>query len=98
MLDEEAEELGSLPSIFEVNVDRYQSIAEVYNVLVVPTLVAGMQQITGVPTSSDLRSFILQVSTGKPTGVSTSCPSSLLRTVRKIQTDESKRESVMRII
>ena len=85
MLEEEAEELGTLPAIFEVNVDKYQNIAEVYNVLVVPTLVAGVQQITGVPTPSDLRSFILQISAGRHTKASTHNPSSLLRLVRKIK-------------
>ena len=98
MLEEESEELGSLPSIFEVNVDKYQNIAEAYNVLVVPTLVAGMQQITGVPTSSDLRSFILQISTGKHACSSTKSPSSLLRLVRKIQTSHPENQSVIRTV
>ena len=96
MLEEEAEELGALPSIFEVNVDRYQNIAEAYSVLVVPTLVAGIQQITGVPTSSDLRSFILQISAGKHAKSSTNNPSSLLRLVRKIQTTQLEKQSVIR--
>lgn len=96
MLEEEAEELGSLPSIFEVNVDKYQNIAEVYNVLVVPTLVAGIQQITGVPSASDLRSFILQISAGRHTKASTHNPSSLLRLVRKIQTSQPEKQSVIR--
>ncbi len=96
MLEEEAEELGTLPDIFEVNVDRYQNIAEVYNILVVPTLVSGMQQITGVPTQSDLRSFILQISTGKHAETSSRNPKSLLCFVRKIQTTQSEKQSVIR--
>ena len=98
MLEVEAEELGSLPSIFEVNVDKYQSIAEAYSVLVVPTLVAGMQQITGVPTACDLRSFILQISAGRHAASSTSNPSSLLRLVRKIQTTQTEKQSAIRVV
>lgn len=98
MIEEESEELGSLPSIFEVNVEKYQSIAEAYNVLVVPTLVAGMQQMTGVPTQSDLRSFLLQISSGRRTGTSMSCPRSLMRIVRKIQTSQLERQSVIRTV
>ena len=98
MLEEEAEELGTLPAIFEVNVDKYQNIAEVYNVLVVPTLVAGVQQITGVPTPSDLRSFILQISAGKHDAVSTRNPSSMLRLIRKIRITQPEKQSVIRTL
>ncbi len=98
MLEEEAKDLGSLPSIFEVDVDKYQNIAEAYNVLVVPTLVSGMQQITGVPTSSDLRSFILQISTGKRAESFPTDPSSLLRLIRTTQTTQNEKQSVIRTL
>jgi thioredoxin-like negative regulator of GroEL len=60
MLDEEWSQLGAPYEVHEVNVDKYATIAEVYSVLVVPTLVAGPHKLTGVPTSDDLRSFVMQ--------------------------------------
>jgi hypothetical protein len=61
MLEEESGALGALQPVFEVDVDRHHHIAKAYGILVVPTLVAGMQKISGVPTLSDLRSFLLHM-------------------------------------
>ncbi|TFF94486.1 hypothetical protein EU546_04805 [Candidatus Thorarchaeota archaeon] len=59
MLAEEWSELNLLSTVHEINVNEHSQIAEVYGVLIVPTLVAGPHKITGVPTSDDLRSFII---------------------------------------
>jgi hypothetical protein len=96
MLDEESEELGLSQSIFEVNVDRHHHIAEAYSILVVPSLVSGMHKISGVPTASDLRSFILQVNAGSRGGLKRNNPRSVLRDVREIQDFNDQEEQVIR--
>jgi hypothetical protein len=96
MLEEESEEFGLLDSIYEVNVDRYHHIAEAYNILVVPSLVSGIHKISGVPTISDLRSFILQVNAGVRTLFKKSTPHSVLREVREIQNFNDQEEHMVR--
>ena len=96
MLDEESDELGLSQSIYEVNVDRHHHIAEAYSILVVPSLVSGMHKISGVPTASDLRSFILQVNAGSRTGFKRNTPRSVLRDVREIQDFNDQEEHVIR--
>lgn len=96
MLDEESEELGLFQSVFEVNVDKHHHIAEAYNILVVPTLVSGMQKISGVPTSSDLRSFILQLGAGTRSRIKKDGPRSVLREARKLQSSEVNEDPVVR--
>jgi thiol-disulfide isomerase/thioredoxin len=96
MLDEESEELGLLQSIFEVDVDRHHHIAEAYSILVVPTLVSGMHKISGVPTASDLRSFILQINAGIRSGFKKDTHRSVLRDVREIQNFNDQEEHVVR--
>ncbi|MFW9843572.1 MAG: thioredoxin family protein [Candidatus Thorarchaeota archaeon] len=96
MLDEESEELGLTQSIFEVNVDRHHHIAEAYSILVVPSLVSGMHKISGVPTTNDLRSFILQVNAGAHTAFKRNSPRSVLRDVREIQSFNDQEEHVIR--
>ena len=96
MLDEESEELGLLQSIYEVNVDKHHHIAEAYSILVVPSLVSGMHKISGVPTPSDLRSFILQVNAGSQSGLKRNTPRSVLRDVREIQSFNDQEEHVVR--
>ncbi len=95
MLDEESEELGLHQSVFEVNVDKHYHIAEAYSILVVPTLVSGMQKISGVPTSSDLRSFILQLNAGSRFRKK-DAPSSVLREARKLQSSKVNEDTVVR--
>ncbi len=96
MLDEESKELGLHQSVFEVNVDKHHHIAEAYNILVVPTLVSGMQKISGVPTSSDLRSFILQLNAGLRSRLRKDAPSSVLREARKLQSSKVSEDPVVR--
>ena len=96
MLDEESEELGLHRLVYEVNVDKHHHIAEAYSILVVPTLVSGMHKISGVPTSSDLRSFILQIHAGSRSRLKKDAPSSVLREVRKLQSSNSSEEPVVR--
>jgi thioredoxin-like negative regulator of GroEL len=60
MLEEELEEFLLPSDIYEVDIEKYQQIAQAYGILVVPTLVAGGQILSGLPTQSDLRSFLMQ--------------------------------------
>jgi thioredoxin-like negative regulator of GroEL len=64
MLEEEEADLGESATVCEVNVERHPIIAEVYGVMVVPTLVAGGKALYGVPCESELRSFLLQAAVG----------------------------------
>jgi thioredoxin-like negative regulator of GroEL len=64
MLEEEEADLGESAMVCEVNVERHPVIAEVYGVMVVPTLVAGGKALYGVPCESELRSFLLQAAVG----------------------------------
>lgn len=96
MLDEESEELGLLQSVFEVDVDRHHHIAEAYSILAVPTLVSGMHKISGVPTASDLRSFILQVNAGVRSRFKKDAHRSVLREVREIQSFNDQEEHIVR--
>jgi thioredoxin-like negative regulator of GroEL len=64
MLEEEEADLGETATVCEVNVERHPVIAEVYGVMVVPTLVAGGKALYGVPCESELRSFLLQAAVG----------------------------------
>ena len=96
MLEEETEDLGLLESIYEVNVDHHHHIAEAYSILVVPSLVSGMHKISGVPTASDLRSFILQINAGARTAGKKNTPRSVLREVREIQSFNDQKEHMVR--
>jgi len=96
MLEEESEELGLLESIYEVNVDRHHHIAEAFSILVVPSIVSGMHKISGVPSASDLRSFILQVNVGAHRGLKKHTSHSVLRDARKIQTAKGQEEEMIR--
>ena len=60
MLEEEIEDFILPSDIYEVDIERYRHIAEAYGVMVVPTLVAGGHSISGLPTASDLRTFLMQ--------------------------------------
>ncbi len=60
MIEEELKDFGIATSLFEVDIERHEYIAKAYGVMMVPTLVTGKNTLSGVPTESDLRSFILQ--------------------------------------
>jgi len=98
MLEDECQALGTEQQVYEVNVDKQHRIAEAYGILAIPTLVAGSFKISGVPTSSDLRSFLLQaVSRGflKP---GRRLVQSVLREVRQIRASESHNDQLVRPI
>lgn len=96
MLDDESDDLGLTQTIFEVNVDKHHHIAEAYGILVVPTLVAGMQKISGVPTHSDLRSFLLQVSPTMQSTTARDTPTSVLREVRSLRESQMEEKTIAR--
>jgi len=98
MLENEGKILGTEQLFYEVNIDKQHRIAEAYGILVVPTLVAGSYKISGVPTSSDLRSFLLQsVSRGfQKTG--TKMVKSILHDVRQIRVSETHNDQIIRTV
>jgi glutaredoxin len=89
MLEEEWSQLGAPYEVHEVDVDRYSTIAEVYNVLVVPTLVAGLHKITGVPAPDDLRSFIMQALSNAGSPGASTVSRSLFTEVRSLRGSET---------
>ena len=98
MLEDEDKVLGTEQLVYEVNVDKQHRIAEAYGILVVPTLVAGSYKISGVLTSSDLRSFLLQsVSRGfRKTG--TKMVKTILHDVRQIRASETHNDQLIRTV
>ena len=96
MLDDESGELGIPETVFEVDVDRHHHIAEAYGILVVPTLVAGMQKISGVPTHSDLKSFLLQVSPSTQSTTERGAPNSVLREARGLRESPADEKAIAR--
>lgn len=98
MLDEESDELGAPQPIFEVDVDKHHHIAEAYGILVVPTLVAGMQKISGVPTQSDLRSFLLHLNPVTQTRSERVAPSLVLREVHSLRESQGEEKTVVRTL
>ncbi len=64
MLEEEKGTLCDGTTIYEVNVEKHHHIAEVYGVVMVPTLVAGSSVLSGIPCPNELRSFLLQAAIG----------------------------------
>jgi len=60
MLKEELSDFAIPSPIYEVDIEKHQYIAEAYGVQTLPTLITGTNILSGLPTESDLRSFILQ--------------------------------------
>jgi hypothetical protein len=98
MLEDESDTLGSLQSIFEVDVDRHHHIAEAYGILVVPTLVAGLQKISGVPTQSDLRSFLLHMNPVTQARSEYRSPRIFLQKVRDLRISQGDETSIVRTL
>lgn len=46
--------------VYEIDIGRYENLAQIYGILTVPTLVSGTYTMTGIPSSLDLQSFLLQ--------------------------------------
>ncbi len=59
MLEEESEHFITSP-IYEVDIEHHKHIADAYGIAVVPTLISGNHSISGLPSSSDLRAFLMQ--------------------------------------
>lgn len=66
MIQEENDALGDAFPVHEINIERCPNIAEVFGILVVPTLVSGATMLSGVPSPTDLRSFLIQSITHGP--------------------------------
>ena len=90
MLEKESDALGTEHQVYEVNVERQYRIAEAYDILVVPTLVAGAYKISGVPSEDDLRSFLLRAFSGGFLRQGRKNVRSVLREVHQIRAAESK--------
>ncbi len=64
MLRDEMKSLMIHISIHEVDVNAHEPMTAAYGILSVPTLVTSGATISGLPTRSDLRSFLLQALAG----------------------------------
>ncbi len=60
MLKEELHDFAISSPIYEIDVEKCEYISEAYGIMTLPTLITGSNILSGVPTESDLRSFILQ--------------------------------------
>ena len=60
MLEEELHDFSITEPVYEIDVERHKYIAEAYGIMTLPTLITGNNVLSGLPTESDLRSFILQ--------------------------------------
>jgi thiol-disulfide isomerase/thioredoxin len=98
MLETESEALGTEHNIYEVDVERQHRIAEAYDILAIPTIVAGSYKISGVPTACDLRSFLLQAISGGFLRHGGKSVKSVLREVRRIKSSEPSGDQVVRTI
>jgi hypothetical protein len=72
--------------------------SEAYGILAVPTLVAGAYKISGVPSSCDLRSFLLQAVSGGFLRYGGKSVKSVLREVRRIKSFETLNNQIFRTI
>ena len=96
MLEDESNALGTEHSIYEVDVEKQYRIAEAYDILVVPTIVAGSYKISGVPSNCDLRSFLLQAVSGGYLRYGRKSVKSVLREVHQIRASEASKDSIVR--
>jgi thioredoxin-like negative regulator of GroEL len=96
MLEKESEVLGTEQNIYEVDVDRQYRIAEAYGILAVPTLVAGPYKVSGVPSTSDLRSFLLQAVSGGFLRYGRKSVKSVLREAHQIRASETSKDPIVR--
>lgn len=96
MLEEESEALGTEHQVYEVNVERQYRIAEAYDILVVPTLVAGSFKISGVPEASDLRTFLLQAVSRGFLRSGKKSVKSVLREVHQLRASGSSKDPIIR--
>jgi hypothetical protein len=98
MLEDECQALGTQQQVYEVDVEKQHRIAEAFGILAVPTLVAGSWKISGVPTSGDLRSFLLQAVSRGLLRPGKRMVQSVLREVRQIRASELPDDQLVRPI
>ena len=67
MLKNEVDALAPSMTIHEIDVDVHSVIARAFGIVSVPTMVSGNMFLSGLPTSSDIQSFVLQAFPGSPT-------------------------------
>ncbi len=60
MLNEEVSELGHTLPIIQVDIDRYPTLTKIFNISVVPTLIYHDAVLSGLPSVTDLRDFLLR--------------------------------------
>ncbi|NHJ12200.1 MAG: thioredoxin [Candidatus Thorarchaeota archaeon] len=84
MLDIASIDLGEPTVIYEVNIDRHQSIAEAYGIMMVPALVSKGNMICGVPTSADLTSFLMQSATESIGAIQKEGPAAVIRSAGRL--------------
>ncbi len=96
MIENESEALGVEQNIYEVDVEKQYRIAEAYGILIVPTLVAGSYKISGVPSSTDLRSFLLQAVSSGFLRYDRKFVKSVLREVHQIRASEFSKDTILR--
>ncbi len=58
MLHEELDSMGCTVSIHEINIESYPHIAEIFGILIIPTLVHNDAILSGIPSITDLRAFL----------------------------------------
>ncbi len=82
MIEEDSQDMQSETGILEIDIGRYRQIAEVYGVLVVPTLVSHADTLSGLPASDDLRSFLLKAASETRMHSSAGTPDLISRAVQ----------------
>ncbi|MHA1807621.1 MAG: thioredoxin domain-containing protein [Candidatus Thorarchaeota archaeon] len=60
MIEEESKKFSHPPVVCEINIDYYRNFAEVFGIVMIPTLIYKSHELNGLPDRSDLRSFLLQ--------------------------------------
>jgi thioredoxin-like negative regulator of GroEL len=60
MLDDALVDFGEPIPVYEVNIDYQGRIADIYGIRMVPTLACRSGTISGVPSETDLHSFLIQ--------------------------------------
>ena len=64
MIEEESTDIDGDLQVYEVDIEAHDTFADIYGVMMVPTLVSRFHTLSGVPCESDLRSFLLQATSG----------------------------------
>ena len=84
MIRTECGEIIGGDSLFEVDINRHSYIAEAYQILAVPTLVSSTSILTGLPTTDELKSFLLQSAIGGVSNDENNRPRCVIRPVKEL--------------